>query len=79
MAAVPGVGAQDGGQDADRGRLARPIGAEQTEHGAGLHLQRHAVEGADVALLEHLDQIVRLDGETGNLYSLAKKLSDKVI
>ena len=74
------VGAEDGGEDAhDRG-LARPVRTEQAQHGAGLHLERDAVEGAHLAVGEDLDEVVGLDGECGirRKEPLTKKLSDKV-
>ena len=58
---APGVGAEDGGEDAhDRG-LARPVRAEQPEHGAGLHLEGDPVERAHVAAGEDLHEVVGLD------------------
>jgi hypothetical protein len=59
------IGVQDGGQDAHGGRLAGAVGAEQAEDRALLDMQRHAVEGADVAAREDLDEVVRLDGVRG--------------
>jgi hypothetical protein len=38
------VGLDQGGEDADRCRLARPVRAEQAEHRSGLDLQRDPVE-----------------------------------
>ena len=62
---APGVGAEDGGEDAHDGGLARTVRAEQTEHRAGLHLERDAVEGPHVAAGEDLHEVVGLDGESG--------------
>ena len=60
---LPGVGAEDGGEDAhDRG-LARAVRAEQSEDGARLHLDGDAVERAHLALGKDLDEVVDLDGE----------------
>ena len=64
---VPRVGAQDGGEDAHGRRLAGAVGAEQAEDGALLDVQRDAVERAHVAPGEHLDEVVRLHGEGGNI------------
>ena len=49
-----GVGAQQRGEDAHRGRLAGAVGPEQPQHGALGHLQVDAVERLDVAVV--LDQ-----------------------
>ena len=57
----PGVGAQDGGEDAHRRGLAGPVGAEQAEDGALLDGEAHAVEGAHLPA-EGLVQVVGLDG-----------------
>ena len=49
-----GVGPEQRGEDADRRRLARAVGPEHAEHGAGGGLEVDAVERADVA--EGLDE-----------------------
>jgi hypothetical protein len=49
-AGAAGVGDEQRGEDPHRGRLARPVGAEQAEHRALLHLQVDPVEGDDVAV-----------------------------
>ena len=67
MVAWPESGLEDGGQDAHGRGLAGPVGAEQAEDGARLDVQRDAVEGADVAAREHLDQIVGLHGVGRNI------------
>ena len=59
------VGAQDGGEDAHDGGLARPVRAEQTEHRARLDLERDAVERPHVAAGEDLHEVVGFDGESG--------------
>ena len=47
------VGAQQGGEDADRRRLPRPVRSEQAAHGAGPHGQVEPVEGPLVAIDLH--------------------------
>ena len=47
------VGAQQGGEDADRRRLPRPVRSEQAAHGAGPHGQVEPVEGPLVAVDLH--------------------------
>ena len=59
------VGAEDGGEDAHDGGLARPVRAEQPQHGAGLHLEGDPVERADVAAGEDLHELVGLDRQPG--------------
>ena len=54
-----GVGRQQRGEDAHRGRLAGAVGAEHAEHGAGRGLEVDAVERAHVA--ERLDEAARPD------------------
>jgi hypothetical protein len=44
---LAGVGAQQGGEDADGGALAGTVGAEQPEHGAGRDGQVQVVQGLD--------------------------------
>ncbi len=61
--AVALVGLEDGREDADRGRLAGAVGAEQTEDSSRLDFERDAVEGTHVPAGEHLDEVVRLDGD----------------
>jgi len=47
-AGAAAVGRQQGGEDADRSRLAGAVGAEQGEDGAGGGAEVDAVERADV-------------------------------
>ena len=54
-----GVGIEQGGQDAHRGRLPRAVGPEQAEHRALGHGQVQTVERADLAV--GLDQSARAD------------------
>ena len=63
-AGLAAVGAGQGGEDLDRGRLAGAVGAEQAEHGAGLDLEAEPVQGADV-LGVGLGQVAGLDGRAG--------------
>ena len=62
------VGLEQGGEDADGGRLARRRWAEQAQHGSGLGAQVHAAEGVHLAvgLLQPLrdDRWVRHEGRT---------------
>ena len=60
-AGAAGVGAGEGGEDADGGALARAVGAEQAEDGARLDLEVEAVERAHVARVG-LDEAAGLDG-----------------
>ncbi len=55
----PGVGHQQGGQDANGGGLAGPVGAEKAEDGAGDHVEVEPVEGSHLAVV--LDQAGGLD------------------
>ena len=57
------VGLEDGGEDPHGRGLARPVRAEQAEHGPGLDAERDTVERAHVAPGKDLDQIVRLHGQ----------------
>jgi hypothetical protein len=45
----PGVGLEQRREDADRGRLARAVGAEEPEDGARRDVEVDAIEGPDVA------------------------------
>ncbi|GAA3235892.1 hypothetical protein GCM10010468_69880 [Actinocorallia longicatena] len=54
-----GVGAQKGGEDADGGGLAGPVGAEQPVDGAGGDGEVEAVQGPDAA--EALDEPLGVD------------------
>jgi hypothetical protein len=49
-------------QDADRGGLARPVGAEQPERLPAPHRERHAVHRVGAAAGVALDQVLDLDG-----------------
>jgi hypothetical protein len=60
-----GVGPQERREDADAGRLARAVGAEEAEHRAGARAEVDAVERPDVA--ERLDQALDGDGGLGGL------------
>jgi hypothetical protein len=57
------VGFEDGREDADRRGLSGAVGSEQSEDRARLDPERDAVEGAHVPAGEHLDEVVRLDGD----------------
>ena len=46
----PASGLQQGGQHPDRGRLPRPVGAQEAHHGALLDLEVEPVEGRHVAV-----------------------------
>ncbi len=54
-----GVGGEEGGEDPDRRRLARAVGAEHAEDGAGGGLEVDAVQRAHVA--ERLDEAADFD------------------
>ena len=54
-----GVGVDDGGQDADRGGLARSVWTEESKDGGGGHLEIDAVQGRDLA--EPLGQALHED------------------
>jgi hypothetical protein len=56
---APGVGLQEGGEDAHRRGLARPVGAEHGQHAPGAGLQIGSGEGG--GLTEAFDQAFRLD------------------
>src|SRR5580704_4013280 len=58
-----GVGLEDGRENPHRGGLAGAVGPEQAEVGAGLDLERDAVEGTHVAAGKHLDEVLRLHGD----------------
>ena len=57
---APAVGLQQGGQDADGGRLAGAVRPEQAEHGAFGHVEVDAVQRPYVT--EGLDQTFGIDG-----------------
>jgi hypothetical protein len=59
----PGVRPQQRGEDVHGRGLAGAVGAEQAQHRARLHLQRDAVEGADV-LAVRLDEVLGDDRGT---------------
>jgi len=59
----PRVGLEDGGEDPHRRRLAGAVRAQQAQHGAGLDLERHAVEGAHVAPGKDLHEVLCLHGD----------------
>ena len=62
-AGAAAVGREQGGEDADRGRLAGAVGPEQAEHGAGGDPQVDPVERAHVAV--GLAQSLSFYGELG--------------
>ena len=59
-AALPAVGRQQRGQDADGGRLAGAVGAEQPEHGARGDVEVDAAQRLDLAV--GLAQVAYFDG-----------------
>ena len=67
------VGSAQRGEDADRRRLARAVGAEQTEHRPGCHLEVDPAQGNLVAeaLLQSLDEDRRGGGHAGWLATVA--------
>jgi hypothetical protein len=44
-----GIGPQDRRENANHGRLPRPVGAEQSKHGARRHLERDPLNSDDTA------------------------------
>jgi len=52
---------QKSAQDADRGRLARPIGPQKSEDFAALYIQRDVIDGGKIA--ETLHQFLHADGD----------------
>src|SRR5262249_13473142 len=56
------------GEDADRGRLARTVVAEQTEHGAGLDVEREIPKRPEIAeaFAETRGEDAALAAEVGN-------------
>jgi hypothetical protein len=60
------IGPKDGCQDADRGRLAGAVGAEQPEHGARRDLEVDAGQGDHVA--EAFGQALHQDGGVAHDY-----------
>ncbi len=55
MRRAAGVGAKEGREDADRGRLAGAVRPEQSEHRSLLHLEVDAVERAHLVLAGAVD------------------------
>ena len=66
----PAARRQDRREDPDRGRLPGAVGAEEAEHGAGLHREGHAVERDD--LPELLPDVFHLDGRVAHGRILAQ-------
>ena len=63
MMALPAVGTEEGGEDAHDGGLARAVGPEQAEHGAGGDGEVDTAEGLGVT--EALDDALRFHSWTG--------------
>ncbi len=71
---APG-GHHERGQHADRGGLARPVGAEQAEQFAGGHIQVDAADGGHVTAggLVRLAQILGADRRPGGRYRVRRR------